>query len=140
MLVTDAQKVEHEDEIRDIFLRLQNGTTLKAQEKRNARSRSMRDFVKTVAGHPFFEHCRFNNSRFTFDHVAAQTILIEINGSSTNVKDADLNRMYESQEAFDKSGEVAKKVKKTYEPRQRLNLRNVINCRTMTYVITYFIS
>jgi len=52
VLVTDAQKPEHEEEIRDMFLRLQNGTTLKAQEKRNARSGNMRDFVKEIAAHP----------------------------------------------------------------------------------------
>jgi hypothetical protein len=36
-----------EDEVREMFLRLQNGTTLKAQERRNAMPGKMRDFVKT---------------------------------------------------------------------------------------------
>ena len=42
-----------------MFLRLQNGTILKAQEKRNAMTGAMRDFVKSVAQHPFFEKCGF---------------------------------------------------------------------------------
>jgi hypothetical protein len=33
---------QNEDEIREMFLRLQNGTTLKAQEKRNAMPGRMR--------------------------------------------------------------------------------------------------
>jgi hypothetical protein len=37
-----------EEEVREMFLRLQNGTTLKAQEKRNALAGKMRDFVKTT--------------------------------------------------------------------------------------------
>lgn len=115
VVVTDAQSDDHEDEIRDMFLRLQNGTTLKAQEKRNARSGNMRDFVKDIAAHPFFERCKFSNARFTYDHVAAQTILIELEGGPTNVKDADLNRMYEEQQAFDRNGEKAKKIRRTYD-------------------------
>jgi hypothetical protein len=43
-----------EDEVREMFLRLQNGTTLKAQERRNAMPGKMRDFVRDLAGHPFF--------------------------------------------------------------------------------------
>jgi uncharacterized protein DUF262 len=61
-----------EDEVREMFLRLQNGTTLKAQEKRNAMSGKMRAFIKDLSQHPFFSRCGFTNSRFTFDLVAAQ--------------------------------------------------------------------
>ena len=35
-----------EDEISEMFLRLQNGTTLKAQEKRNAYPGNMRNYIK----------------------------------------------------------------------------------------------
>jgi hypothetical protein len=52
-----------EDEVREMFLRLQNGTTLKAQEKRNAMPGAMRDFVKGLVDHPFFASCFFSNSR-----------------------------------------------------------------------------
>ena len=115
VIVTDAQEAEHEEEVRDMFLRLQNGTTLKAQEKRNARAGAMRDFVKSIAAHPFFENCKFSNARFTYDHVAAQTVLIELEGGPTNVKDADLNRMYDKQAGFDANGQTARKIKKTYD-------------------------
>jgi hypothetical protein len=60
-----------EDEVREMFLRLQNGTTLKAQEKRNAMPGDMRDFVKNLAAHDFFQSCFFANSRYAFDHLAA---------------------------------------------------------------------
>ena len=80
VIVTKAEAREQEDEVRDMFLRLQNGTTLKAQEKRNAMPGAMRDFVKEIAGHAFFKGCEFSNSRYTFDHVAAQLIQIELKG------------------------------------------------------------
>jgi hypothetical protein len=115
VIVEDATQTDQEDEVRDMFLRLQNGTILKAQEKRNAMTGSMRDFVKTIARHPFFENCRFSNSRFTYDHMAAQTILLEIQGRPTSVRDADLNRLYEKQGQFDPEGKIARKVKRVFD-------------------------
>jgi hypothetical protein len=115
VVITDAVEDDQENEVRDMFLRLQNGTTLKAQEKRNAMTGAMRDFVKQIAQHPFFEHCHFSNSRFTFDHVAAQCILTELSGGPTNVRDADLNRMYQNKDDFDPNGATAKKVRRVFE-------------------------
>ncbi len=96
-----------EDEVREMFLRLQNGTSLKAQEKRNAYPGNMREFVRETSTHPFFSKVNFSNSRFTHDHIAAQMVCLELAGGPTNVKDADLNRMYQVQKTFDsKSGEA----------------------------------
>jgi hypothetical protein len=115
VIVEDASQPDQEDEVRDMFLRLQNGTILKAQEKRNAMTGSMRDFVKSIARHPFFEKCRFTNSRFTYDHMTAQTILLEIEGGPTSVRDVDLNQMYQDQAGFDPESKLAKKVKRVFD-------------------------
>lgn len=110
VIVEEAIQNEDEDEIRDMFLRLQNGTTLKAQEKRNAMPGQMRDFVKGLAEHPFFESCNFSNKRFTFDQVAAQMVCLEQEGGPASVRDSDLNRMYAENVKFDTSGKLARKV------------------------------
>jgi Protein of unknown function DUF262/HNH endonuclease len=104
-----------EDEVREMFLRLQNGTTLKAQEKRNAMPGSMRDFVKSLAGHKLFANAGFTNSRYTFDLIAAQMVLVEVAGGSTNVKNADLNKMYRDHKDFDPKGDKARKVKRVMD-------------------------
>jgi hypothetical protein len=104
-----------EDEVREMFLRLQNGTSLKAQEKRNAIPGRMRDFVRSLTKHPFFGRVGFANSRFTHDHVAAQLVCLELQGGPTNVKDGDLNRMYKSEEQFDVDGKLARTVRKTLD-------------------------
>ncbi|UGY08314.1 HNH endonuclease family protein [Phyllobacterium pellucidum] len=115
VVISDAIVTDEEDEVRDMFLRLQNGSTLKAQEKRNAMTGKMRDYVKQLATHQFWASCRFTNKRFTFDQVAAQTILIELNGGPANVKDADLNRMYKLYADFDPNSTEARKVRRVYE-------------------------
>lgn len=99
-----------EDEVREMFLRLQNGTTLKAQEKRNAMPGQMRDFVCALAKHKFFNSVNFSNSRFLYDHIAAQMMLITQQGQITNIKDRDLNLLYKQGICFDTNGDAAKKV------------------------------
>ena len=107
VVITDSD----EEEVREMFLRLQNGTTLKAQEKRNAMPGAMRDFVKEMAGHKFFSNCKFENSRLTFDLVVAQMILLELEGGLTNIKNADLNQMYSKNKEFDTNCKEARRVK-----------------------------
>jgi len=107
IIVLDAMG---EEEVREMFLRLQNGTTLKAQEKRNAFPGKMRDFVKSLVQHPFFTKVGFANSRYTYDLMAAQIVCLELSGSPTNIKNADLNRMYKDYEEFDIKGPEAKAV------------------------------
>jgi len=109
-----------EDEVREMFLRLQNGTTLKAQEKRNAYPGGMRDFVKSLAQHPFFSKVGFENSRYTYDLIAAQIVCLELNGGPTNIKNADLNKIYKENKSFDLNGVVPKAVLKN------LNILNSI--------------
>ena len=102
-----------EEEIREMFLRLQNGTTLRAQEKRNAYPGKMRDFVKELSKHPFFNKVGFENSRYTHDLIAAQLVCLEIADGPTNIKNADLNKMYRDNSDFDSNSNDAKSVKKT---------------------------
>lgn len=102
-----------EDEVREMFLRLQNGTSLKAQEKRNAYPGRMRDFVRKASKHKFFESVGFANARFNHDLVAAQLVALELAGGPTNVKNADLNRMYRDHADFDATSSDAKAVTRT---------------------------
>jgi len=123
-----------EDEVREMFLRLQNGTSLKAQEKRNAMPGQMRDFVRGLTNHSFFASVAFRNVRYTHDQVAAQITCLEIAGEPTNVKNGDLNKMYSQNQTFPDNGSIARLVKKTLdvlaltfpEPTPELERYNVI--------------
>lgn len=104
-----------EDEVREMFLRLQNGTTLKAQEKRNAMPGKMRTFIKDLAKHSFFSRVGFADTRFTFDLVAAQITAIELNGGPCHVRNSNLNAMYEAELDFDATGIKARKIRRVLE-------------------------
>jgi len=101
---------QNEDEIREMFLRFQNGTSLKAQEKRNAIPSKMRDFVKKVANHNFFYSVNFKDSRFTYDLIAAQMCNLALKGQIVNVKDKDLNDMYWNNINFDEKCSQSKSI------------------------------
>lgn len=105
----------NEDEVREMFLRLQNGTTLKAQEKRNAMPGNMRNFVKDLALHPFFSRCHFANRRFSHDLVAAQMTAIELNGGPCHVRNSNLNKLYEEQAGFEVGGTKARKIRRVLD-------------------------
>ena len=104
-----------EDEVREMFLRLQNGTSLKAQEKRNAMPGKMRAFIKDLAQHVFFTRCAFTNSRFTYDLVAAKVTAIELNGGACHVRNSNLNKMYETYQDFDPKCAKARKIRRVLE-------------------------
>lgn len=117
VVILDTQS---EDEIREMFLRLQNGTTLKAQEKRNAMPGKMRDFIKELTNHDFFTKVHFSNTRFTHDQIAAQMTLLALNKRICNIKDKDLNVMYESHKDFDSNSTEAKNINKILDYLNRM--------------------
>lgn len=111
VIVEDAD----EDEVREMFLRLQNGTTLKAQEKRNAFPGKMRAFIKTLAKHEFFGRVGFSDHRYMHDLVAAQITCLELNGGPANVKSRDLDRMYCDNPDFDPGHPSARATRRTLD-------------------------
>lgn len=68
----------NEDDIEELFSRLNNGEPLNAAEKRNAMGGAMCALIRKVAQHKFFaEKVRFPNSRSAYFEVAAKLLLIE---------------------------------------------------------------
>ena len=108
-----------DEEVEDMFLRLQNGTPLKAQERRNAITGNMRDFVNKVSEHGFFLKCGFKDSRSAFAQVAAQMVRLELGfkreGKCCNIKKSDLDKMYMEGRDFDVNSPEARDIQKTLE-------------------------
>lgn len=104
-----------EEEVEEMFLRLQNGTTLNAAEKRNAMAGNMKEFVRKLSKHSYFEKCGFKNHRFAHDHVASQMARVALAGLPCGVRNADLVKMYEQHESFDLNSGEAKSISKTLD-------------------------
>ena len=102
-----------DDEVEDMFLRLQNGTPLNAPEKRNAMPGNMRDFVRDLSKHAFFRSCGFRDHRYAFAHVASQMVRLELGGGECNIKKPDLDKMYRDEQEFDENSATARETKRT---------------------------
>ena len=96
-----------DDEIRELFLRLQKGEPLKAAEKRNAVAGPVRDFVaNTMACHSLWPKIGIRKDRFGWhEHSAIILELVRCNGP-TSLKGADLQKLYEIHD-FDPVGSDA---------------------------------
>ncbi len=83
-----------EDEVANLFFRLNNGTPLNPAEVRNCMPGKMTEFIRQLAKYEFFSKCSFGNIRKAFDQVAAQIVCLEINGGIHDTRDKVLSPMY----------------------------------------------
>jgi len=97
------------DDIRDLFLRLQNGTTLKSAEKRVNLGGNMSEFINALSNHKIFDKVLFKNKHRDYEQILAQCVTLELNGDPASTQNKALNEMYEEEKNFDIEGQVAKK-------------------------------
>jgi len=104
------------EEVEEMFLRLQNGTSLNPAEKRNAMPGGMGNYIRHLARHPFFLNCGFTNNRFTYDNIAAQMVRVALSKEpNVDVGNTELVKLYEQNIEFDPRGADAKKIEATLD-------------------------
>lgn len=84
-----------QEEIDEAFLRLQNGTPLKAAEKRRAVAGSMRTVIAELAQNDVFKLCDFDDVHFAYEDICTK-ILKQIDEGLTNVSAQALMKYYEN--------------------------------------------
>ena len=104
--VTELE-TDDDDDIRELFQRLQQGEPLNAAERRNAMSGDVRDFVAgKLAEHPLWPETAIRSSRFGWHEMAAIVLTLVNAGAPTGLKGVDLLALYED-DSFDPEGVVA---------------------------------
>jgi hypothetical protein len=84
-----------DDDVRDMFLRLQNGVRLNAAEELNAVVGGMHNFVEELTRTTFFQSkTSYTTSRGANRHVAAQIALLATSRKSVDVRKQDLLNFY----------------------------------------------
>ena len=98
----------NEDEIRELFQRLQQGEPLNAAERRNAMLGPVRDFVaKELAEHPLWPLTMLKQRRFGWHEMSAIILALVRENGATDLKGADLHNLYEDR-SFDPQSHAAK--------------------------------
>ncbi|MCY3638745.1 MAG: HNH endonuclease signature motif containing protein, partial [Chloroflexi bacterium] len=105
---------EKDQEIEEMFLRLQNGMSLNSAEKRNAIDGNMRDFLRdvTLTHKLFTSSVWFENKRYAHDEYAVQMMQIEMLDGPTVISATRLGQMYNNGKNFKKNSAEAAKFKR----------------------------
>lgn len=105
---------ENEGEIEEMFLRLQNGSSLNSAEKRNAISGELRDFVRdTASTHRLFtEYVDASDKRYAHHEIVAQMLLIERQGGPAAITHNQLKPMYVNGKSYNTNSSEARKIRR----------------------------
>lgn len=101
------------NEVRDMFLRLQNGTPLNAQQKRDAMGSYIGRVAREISMMPFFkESVPFDNSGAAHHLVASQMLLLELKDKIVSCTSRQLDKIYEHYKKVSVDPVIVAKAKK----------------------------
>ena len=103
-----------DDDVEDMFLRLQNGTPLNAAEKRHAWSGDVREVVAKLSRHRLFSLAGFSNKRFAFEDAAAKVLHLQLSGEGADLKPASIKKTYDSNPHLNIEDPGVKKILRTW--------------------------
>ncbi|MFQ2114498.1 DUF262 domain-containing protein [Aeromonas veronii] len=96
---------DEEGKINELFIRLNQGASLKGAEIRNAKTGVIADTVRSICNSTLFKKSTYNKTRGQDQNTAAKICLIAANNEFVNTKKRDLDKFYETEE-FDISERV----------------------------------
>lgn len=127
-----------DEEVTELFKRLQLGVPANAAEKLHATLGDVRDFVSELSIHTFItERIALRNYRYTHEMICAKLCLLELSGIG-NLKFEDLEDMYKKHKVFDKKGKVAKKVIRVLDFLERAFPENTKLLRNRASVVSIY--
>ncbi len=103
-----------DDDIEEIFLRMQNGTPLNAPEKRRAIPGNMRNVVESLSRHRVFELCGFANKRFAWEDAVAKALHLLLAGTITDIRASSIKRTYRQNESIALTTKEVRRLKTAY--------------------------
>ena len=120
-----------EAEYKQFFQRLQRGLPLTGSEQLNAIPSNLRDFVRKLSSHSFFQSkVTASDTRYGYFDIVSKVAAIEIEGIDAGLRFEDLKEIFESQANFSENSNVAKRLQNTFDflaavfPQRSETLRN----------------
>lgn len=103
-----------DEQIEDMFLRLQQGTPLNAAEKRRALPGKMRDVVANLAKNNVFSLCSFSSKRYGFEDAVAKILHQRIAGGITEIRPNSIKNTYLKNKAITDEHKAPKDIAKAF--------------------------
>jgi hypothetical protein len=99
-----------EEDLEELFLRLQLGTPLNTAEKLNAVGGDLKNFAREVSDHPFFkDRIALRDTRFAHFVIAIQWLFVEARGIHPQMRFAQLQSLLKDNRRFSKESDLAKR-------------------------------
>jgi len=109
----EIEEIENasDEELEELFKRLQLGTPLNTAEKINAIQGGLRDFCHEMAEKPFFaERIGIKNTRYTHFETVAKWVFVEARGIQPQMRYPQLESLLKDNRTFSRSSDTAKRV------------------------------
>lgn len=109
----DIEEIEDatNEELEELFKRLQLGTPLNTAEKINAIQGEMRDFCHEMAGKPFLrERVGLKNTRYTHFETVAKWAFVEARGIQPQMRYPQLESLLRENKTFSRATETARRL------------------------------
>ncbi len=107
----DIEEIEDasDDELEELFKRLQLGTPLNTAEKINAIQGELRDFCKEMADKPFFkDKLPLKNTRYSHFEVVAKWAFVEARGIQPQLRYPQLESLLRENRTFSRASDTAR--------------------------------
>lgn len=103
-----------DEEIEEMFLRLQEGAPLNAAEKRRAIAGNFRDVVRDLSENKIFFLVGFTNNRYAYEDAAAKVLHIALNGDYTSITPSRIKKTYIDNCDIRSSNSIVKDIQKSF--------------------------
>jgi hypothetical protein len=121
--VLQIEEIEEaaDDEVKELFQRLQLGTALNTPEKLNAIHGGLRDFLRTLSQHSFFrEKVAAQDTRYANFDTCAKVAFLLLKGVQRRMRFAELEKMFKENTSFSPSSTLGRRLKSLFESMNRI--------------------
>ncbi len=128
-----------DEEVRDLFRRINSGVPLNTAERLNAYPGSIVPTVRRLSEHPFFEKITYlKPTRYRYLHVSAQLLMLEKNGI-TDISPKALFVFFEQNKNLDTNSQAYKSVVKTLNYLERAFNKKMRELGKPSWIITLYL-
>jgi hypothetical protein len=109
----DIEEIEDasDEDLEELFKRLQLGTPLNTAEKINAIQGDLRDFCREMAERPFFKHkLLLKNTRYSHFEAVAKWAFVEARGIQPQMRYPQLESLLRDNRSFSRASDTAKRI------------------------------
>lgn len=142
LTITEITEIS-EDEVRELFVRLQLGIPVNSGEKLNAIKSNIGEFVKKMARHHFIQNVGMPSRRFAKEQVCAQicnnSMLINTSGEFRNSKYEDLEVLYRARKDFDFGSKEARGIISVLDALAQIFHKDTAEIRNRASIVSIYL-